>query len=195
MGSADKAAKKLRTGGVYLLLPHGSCYETKSQLPPCLSAHPKPGTHQYNYATSDDFRKYARQGLDALANFVDDGHIKLTIDKTFGLAEISKAFNYSSGPGSGGVGSHFGKILVNVAADRTRCTFTQNQDWESPVNNSVHPGNHLTSPQCCDMCIGTPWCVLSVLAGPAGSPPGACWMKSKGGKRLYRQGDITCTPS
>ena len=192
-GSADKAQSKLRAGGVYLLLPHGACYETKSQKPPCLSAHPRAGTHQYNYATGADFDKYARQGLDVLAGMVDANSLKVTIDKTFTLSSIALAFNYSAGPGSGGVGSHTGKISVDVAGGRANaCTWVVDQDWESPVNNSVHPGSHLSKEQCCDMCKGTPWCVLSVLAGPAGSPPGACWMKAAGGKKLYRKGDITC---
>ena len=31
-GTADKAMRVLRSGGVYLLMPHGECYETKSQV-------------------------------------------------------------------------------------------------------------------------------------------------------------------
>ena len=39
------------SGGTYLLMPHGECYENKKQGPPCLSAHPKAGVRQLNYVT------------------------------------------------------------------------------------------------------------------------------------------------
>ena len=54
-GTADKAMGVLRSGGVYLLMPHGECYEKKTQGPPCLSAHPKAGVRQLNYVTGPDF--------------------------------------------------------------------------------------------------------------------------------------------
>jgi hypothetical protein len=53
-GTADKAMPKIRSGGVYLLMPHGECFISKSQKPPCLSAHPKPGVSQVNYDTGSD---------------------------------------------------------------------------------------------------------------------------------------------
>lgn len=53
-GTADKAMPKIRSGGVYLLMPHGECFVSKSQKPPCLSAHPKPGVSQVNYDTGSD---------------------------------------------------------------------------------------------------------------------------------------------
>eukprot|EP01049_Picozoa_sp_SAG25_P006855 SAG25_NODE_536_length_7104_cov_4.295789_2_plen_118_part_00 len=45
-GSADKAMRVLRQGGTYLLMPHGECYVSKKQAPPCLSAKPKHGVTQ-----------------------------------------------------------------------------------------------------------------------------------------------------
>jgi hypothetical protein len=36
----------LRQGGTYLLMPHGECYVSKKQAPPCLSAKPKHGVTQ-----------------------------------------------------------------------------------------------------------------------------------------------------
>ena len=47
--------KVLRAGGTYLLMPHGECYEKKTQGPPCLSANPKKGVRQLNYVTGPDF--------------------------------------------------------------------------------------------------------------------------------------------
>ena len=47
--------KVLRAGGTYLLMPHGECYEKKTQGPPCLSAYPKKGVRQLNYVTGPDF--------------------------------------------------------------------------------------------------------------------------------------------
>ena len=61
-GTADKAMRALRPGGVYLLMPHGECFEKKTQGPPCLSAHPKPGVTQLNYVTGPDFGAHALQG-------------------------------------------------------------------------------------------------------------------------------------
>ena len=56
-GTADKAMPKLRSGGVYLLMPHGECYSKRTQGPPCFSAHPKPGVTQVNYVTAPDYAK------------------------------------------------------------------------------------------------------------------------------------------
>ena len=57
----------LRPGGVYLLLPHGECFTEKTQGPPCLSANPKEGVTQLNYATGPDFDAYGGEGLEQLA--------------------------------------------------------------------------------------------------------------------------------
>ena len=43
-GTADKAMRTIRAGGVYLMMPHGECFVKKTQGPPCLSANPKDGT-------------------------------------------------------------------------------------------------------------------------------------------------------
>ena len=101
----------LRTGGSYLLLPHGECYSKKTQGPPCLSAHPKAGVTQLNYATGDDFGK-AQQGLAELSALFEAGKLSAHVDKVFGLGDIAQAFAYSAGPGEGGVGDHIGKISI-----------------------------------------------------------------------------------
>ena len=44
-GTADKAMRTIRAGGVYLMMPHGECFVKKTQGPPCLSANPKDGTY------------------------------------------------------------------------------------------------------------------------------------------------------
>ena len=113
-GTADKAMRTLRAGGTYLLMPHGECYSQKTQGPPCLSAHPKPGVRQVNYVTSVDFEQYALQGLDELKAMVEGGHITPTVDRTYSLSATAAAFNYSAGPGEGGVGDHIGKISISV---------------------------------------------------------------------------------
>ena len=113
-GTADKAMRVLRSGGTYLLMPHGECYSKRTQGPPCLSANPKAGVYQLNYATSPDFDRYGLQGLQELAALVTAGHITPTIDRTFSLGDIAHAFNYSAGPGEGGVGDHIGKISIRL---------------------------------------------------------------------------------
>ena len=71
-GTADKAMRAIRPGGMYLMMPHvncsssfrlsllgasrlavaqGECYAKKMQAPPCISANPKPGVRQLNYNT------------------------------------------------------------------------------------------------------------------------------------------------
>jgi alcohol dehydrogenase len=112
-GTADKAMNALRTGGVYLLLPHSECFVTGSQSPPCLSANPKEGVAQYNYVTGPDYAAYTLQGLDELKDLFDAGSISPRIDKVFPMSDIAAAFNYSAGEGEGGVTSgHYGKIAV-----------------------------------------------------------------------------------
>jgi NADPH:quinone reductase-like Zn-dependent oxidoreductase len=111
-GTADKAMPKIRPGGVYLMMPHGQCFESKSQKPPCVSANPKPGVSQVNYDTSVDFEKYALAGLDELRDLVNSGGVKPHIDQRFSLSNVKDALAYSAGPGSGGVGDHIGKISI-----------------------------------------------------------------------------------
>lgn len=113
-GTADKAMKVLREGGVYLLLPHGECYVTKSQKPPCLSANPKPGVRQLNYDTGPDFDAHALQGLDELKALFEAGELKAELSRSFALADAAAAFNFSAGGGQGGVASHLGKISIAV---------------------------------------------------------------------------------
>ena len=114
-GSADKAMRVLREGGAYLLLPHGECYETQSQAPPCLSANPKPGVSQLNYATGVDFEAHALAGLDELKALVQSGGLHAHVGRTFSLTHAAAAFNFSAGGGSGGVDDHLGKISIVTA--------------------------------------------------------------------------------
>ena len=105
---------KLRSGGVYLLMPHGECFVTKSQKPPCLSAHPKPGVTQLNYNTGPDFDTNTLKGLDELKGMVEQGHVSPYVDRTFGLDDAKDAFAYSAGKGEGGVSDHIGKISITA---------------------------------------------------------------------------------
>lgn len=114
-GTADKAMAKLRVGGMYLLLPHGQCYTSKSQGPPCLSANPKAGVSQLNYDTAPDYAAHGLQGLDEMAALFDSGDLSAHIDKSFPLTDAAAAFAYSAGPGAGGVGDHVGKISITMA--------------------------------------------------------------------------------
>jgi len=109
--------RAIRPGGVYLLLPHGQCYETGKQAPPCISGAPKAGVRQLNYATRLDFERNALEGLDELSRLFGDGALTVRIDKAFALADAAAAFNYSAGPGAGGVGSHLGKIALRMTTE------------------------------------------------------------------------------
>ena len=115
-GSADKAMKVLRPGGVYLLMPHGECFEKKTQGPPCLSANPKPGVRQLNYVTGPDFEAHGLAALDELASLFSKGQLSTHIDRIYALESAANAFNYSAGPGEGGVGEHIGKIAIEIPA-------------------------------------------------------------------------------
>ena len=95
-------------------MPHGECYETKVQGPPCLSATPKAGVKQYNYVTGPDFAAHALQGLDEMAGYFNQGILSAHVDRVFPLADAALAFNYSAGPGEGGVGDHIGKIAISM---------------------------------------------------------------------------------
>lgn len=112
-GTADKAMKVLRPGGVYLMLPHGECFVMKTQGPPCLSANPKKGVTQYNYDTASD-AAHGLEGLDELSSLFKQGLLSAHIDKSFKLTDAALAFNYSAGPGDGGVGNHIGKISIQM---------------------------------------------------------------------------------
>jgi NADPH:quinone reductase-like Zn-dependent oxidoreductase len=111
-GTADKAMKVLRSGGTYLLMPHGECYSKKTQGPPCLSANPKPGVRQLNYVTAPDYSSYGLQGLNELKSLFEAAKLTAHIDKSFDLKDVALAFNYSAGPGEGGVSGHIGKISI-----------------------------------------------------------------------------------
>lgn len=54
---------------------------TNEQAPPCLSANPKEGVRQLNYATGPDFEAHGLEGLDAMAKMFDAGDLKAHIDK------------------------------------------------------------------------------------------------------------------
>ena len=112
-GTADKAMRVLRPGGTYLMMPHGECYVSRAQAPPCLSAHPKPGVRQVNYVTGPDYKAYGLQGLQELATLFEEGRLHAHVARTFRLGDIAAAFNFSAGGGEGGVNdNHFGKIAI-----------------------------------------------------------------------------------
>jgi NADPH:quinone reductase-like Zn-dependent oxidoreductase len=110
-GTADLAMRTIRSGGVYILLPHSECFVTASQEPPCLAANPKPGVSQYNYSPET---KYAAMGLDEMAGMFDAGQLAPRIDSVYTMDNIAAAFNRSSGNGAGGTSSHYGKIAVEM---------------------------------------------------------------------------------
>ena len=43
------------------------------------------------------------------------GKLSAHVDRVFGLNDAAQAFNYSAGPGEGGVGEHIGKISITTA--------------------------------------------------------------------------------
>lgn len=75
-----------------------------------------------------------------------------------------------------------------------KCTWLKDTDMVAPANNSVHVGANMTQQECCDLCGETDWCAFSVLSGPKGSPPGACWLKAAGAHAFRRPGDVGCCP-
>ena len=111
-GTADIAMRTIRSGGVYLLLPHGECFSSKSQAPPCLSGSPKEGVSQFNYFTWPDYYTYSAMGLDEMAGMFDAGVLTPRIDSVYLMSDIAAAFNRSAGNGAGGTSSHYGKIAV-----------------------------------------------------------------------------------
>jgi|EP00927_Polykrikos_kofoidii_P008807 NADPH:quinone reductase-like Zn-dependent oxidoreductase len=114
-GTADKAMRAIRPGGMYLMLPHGDCFGAKTQGPPCISDHPKEGVRQLNYATGADFEEYGFQGLNDMKDLFDAKLLSPRIAQTFAFQDVAKAFAASAGSGSGGVGHHHGKISITVA--------------------------------------------------------------------------------
>jgi len=120
-GTADKAMRTIRSGGTYLMMPHGECYAKKIQGPPCLSANPKAGVRQINYVTSVDFKAYSLQGLKELTALFEANKLHAHIAATYSLENIAAAFNYSAGKGEGGVNNnHFGKIAVVMEQNMTK---------------------------------------------------------------------------
>eukprot|EP00040_Diaphanoeca_grandis_P018811 m.98994 g.98994 ORF g.98994 m.98994 type:complete len:371 (-) comp27120_c1_seq1:124-1236(-) len=115
-GTADKAMRVLRTGGTYLLMPHGECFVSKSQAPPCLSANPKPGVRQINYVTGPDYAAYGLMGLQEMKTLFEANQLSAHISKSFALSNASAAFEFSAGKGQGGVNDHVGKISITTGA-------------------------------------------------------------------------------
>ena len=113
-GTADVAMRTIRPGGVYLLLPHGECFSSRAQAPPCISADPKPGVAQYNYFTWPDYVAYSQMGLGEMAGMFDAGQLTPRIDSMYPMADIAEAFNRSAGNGAGGTSSHYGKIVITM---------------------------------------------------------------------------------
>lgn len=124
-GTADKAMRTIRPGGIYLMTPqlgsplNGECYLKGTQGPPCLSANPKKGVRQLNYVTGPDFHDYGQQALEEIKDMFDAGKLLPHVDKEFPLDDAAKAFAYSAGSGEGGVGHHFGKIAMSVSSAAT----------------------------------------------------------------------------
>lgn len=118
--TADKAMRTLRKGGTYLMMPHGECYVSKKQAPPCISAHPKPGVRQVNYITSVDFQAHALDGLKELTSLFEENKLTAHVAISYELNDIALALNYSAGGGEGGVNNnHFGKIAVVMRDNST----------------------------------------------------------------------------
>lgn len=103
-GTADKAMHTIRSGGMYLLMPHGECFFSNSQEPPCLSATPKEGVTQVNYAVSG----IPLEGLDELGALFDQFKLKPAVEKVFSLEDIISAYNTSH------AGHVVGKIAVSM---------------------------------------------------------------------------------
>jgi NADPH:quinone reductase-like Zn-dependent oxidoreductase len=116
-GTADRALRVIRPGGTYLLMPHGDCYVTKSQGPPCLSNQTKEGVRQLNYVTGPDYEAHTLQGLNELKDLFEAGQLAPRIAETFSFDDAAEAFRFSAGSGEGGVGHHYGKIAMTVATE------------------------------------------------------------------------------
>jgi len=82
-GTADKAMASLKTGGVFIFLPGKGG---------ALSKHPKAGVKQINYGILGGS---TTKDLDTLKEFVDAGKLKSHVQQSFGLSEVSQAFNQS----------------------------------------------------------------------------------------------------
>ena len=95
------------------MMPHGECYVSKKQAPPCISGTTKPGVRQINYVTSVDFDAHGLDGLKELTSMFDLNLLHAHVAISYELNNISQAFNYSAGGGEGGVNNnHFGKIAI-----------------------------------------------------------------------------------
>ena len=84
------------------------------------AAPPRPASAGYLHGRTRRPRRYAKTSLEEIAGLVDSGAIAPTLDRTFSLADIALAFNYSAGSGEGGTSdTHLGKISVRVANEPT----------------------------------------------------------------------------
>jgi len=63
----------------------------------------------------DQFGAFFPQALDEMAALFTAGKLSAHVDRAFGLDTAAQAFNYSAGPGEGGVGEHIGKISIVTA--------------------------------------------------------------------------------
>ena len=94
-GSADKAMRALRSGGVYLLLPGGQGGT--------ISKHPRPDVTQINFGltNSSDYTL-----LDKLAAFFDSGALQAHVAAVYPLEQAADAFAASK------AGNVIGKVAV-----------------------------------------------------------------------------------
>lgn len=96
-GEADKAMRKMKAGGVYLVLPGGNGGT--------ISRHPKKGVRQINFGMA---KATNRSLLDTLASLFDDGKLQPHVFADFPLGEAAEAFALSK------TGTVVGKVAVSV---------------------------------------------------------------------------------
>jgi len=82
-GTADRAMRTIRRGGLFLLLT--------GELNGGLSKHPKPGVKQARFEHMDPSDN--QSGIDALARFFDSGALKPYTFHSYNLADVPKAFS------------------------------------------------------------------------------------------------------
>jgi len=96
-GTADKAMRTIKAGGVYILLPGGGGGG--------LSKHPKQGVKQINFGYTDSSN---HTNLDILAELFNSNQLRAHIFRSFPLANASQAFAANK------AGHVVGKVSVRV---------------------------------------------------------------------------------
>ena len=115
-GTADKAMHAIRPGGVYLLIPHGWCFYSRSQRPPCSAKEPKKGVRQINFNTPAHIENSteALLALDEMRDFFEAGKLVPHVQHVYSLSEIRAAYAASAG------GHIVGKIAVSPSLTRPK---------------------------------------------------------------------------